>query len=236
MLFTRSSIRACASGSVGRQLGMATTQTQIAPTITSVASPARRRLRRWAHSRNLLLGLGIMLALVLVAAFAPLLTPYQPQEQNYDITLQSPSLAHPFGTDNFGRDILTRVLYGTRIDLRVGLISVLPPLLIGVVPGSLAGYYGRWGDSIVMRVVDLVQAFPFLVLVIFIVAVLGPGLRNMYIAVAVTAWFVYARLIRGNILVEKNKEYVIAAQAIGGSDWRVISKHIFPNVFTSCII
>src|SRR3954452_23915392 len=114
MLCIHSSSRACASGSVGRQLGMATTQTQIAPTLPAAVSPARRKLQRWVRSRNLLLGLAIMLALLLVAIFAPLLTPYQPQEQNYDITLQSPYLQHPFGTDTFGRDILTRVIYGAQ--------------------------------------------------------------------------------------------------------------------------
>ncbi len=201
------------------------------------ATPGERmRWRRLLRNRNLVVGGAILLTLVLVALLAPVLSPYDPFAQNYRLTNQPPSLAHPFGTDNFGRDVLTRVLFGTRIDLRVGLISVIPPFIIGIVLGSLAGYFGGWADSVIMRLVDVVQAFPFIVLVIAIVVVLGPGLRNMYIAVAITAWIVYARLIRGEILVEKNKEYVQAARAIGGSDWRIVRHHLLPNVITSSIV
>jgi peptide/nickel transport system permease protein len=215
---------------------MATTQTQIAPAVTAEVNPIRRRLGRWVRNRNLLIGLGIMLALITIAAFAPLLTPYEPQEQDYNITLQSPSLQHPFGTDNFGRDILTRVIYGTRIDLRVGAIAVIAPFIIGVVLGCAAGYFGGWIDTIVMRGVDIVQAFPFIVIVVAIVAVLGPGLNNMYVAVALTAWIVYARLVRGEILVVKHKEYVEAARVIGMSDLRIIRRYVLPNVITSSIV
>jgi len=215
---------------------MATAQTQVGPMPASAPSPARRMLRRWAHSRNLLLGLGIMLALVLIAVLAPLLTPYQPQEQNYNITLQSPSLQHPFGTDNFGRDILTRVLYGARIDLRVGVVAVIAPFIIGILLGCAAGYFGGWIDTVVMRCVDIVQAFPFLVIVVAIVAVLGPGLNNMFIAVALTAWIVYARLIRGEILAVKHKEYVEAARMVGMSNLRIIGRYVLPNVITSSIV
>jgi peptide/nickel transport system permease protein len=215
---------------------MATTHTQMGPTLTAATSPSWRRLRRWVRSRNLLIGLAIMLALVLVAALAPLLTPYEPQEQNYDITLQSPSLQHPFGTDNFGRDILTRVIYGARIDLRVGVIAVIAPFIIGMLLGCAAGYFGGWIDTIVMRCVDIVQAFPFIVIVVAIVAVLGPGLNNMFIAVALTAWIVYARLIRGEILAVKHKEYVEGARVIGMSDLRIIRRYVLPNVITSSIV
>jgi peptide/nickel transport system permease protein len=215
---------------------MATTQTQIVPTHITGASPTRRWLQRWLRSRNLLLGLAIILALVLIAIFAPLLTAYQPQEQNYDITLQHPSLQHPFGTDNFGRDILTRVIYGARIDLRVGTIAVIAPLIIGLLLGCAAGYFGGWSDTLVMRCVDIVQAFPFIVIVVAIVAVLGPGLNNMYIAVALTAWIVYARLIRGEILAVKHKEYVDAARLVGMTDLRIIWRYVLPNVITSSIV
>ncbi len=207
-------------------------------TLASMAYESRRppRWRRIVRSRNLMLGLGILLILVLVAFLAPILSPYNPQHQDYSITLLSPQLAHPFGTDEFGRDILTRVMYGTRIDLKVGVISVISPFIIGILLGSLAAYFGGWVDSIVMRLVDVVQAFPFIVLVIAIVAILGPGLNNMFIAVAATAWIVYARLIRSEILVQKQQEYVIAAQAMGGSNWRVIVRHLMPNTITTCII
>lgn len=178
----------------------------------------------------------MLTVLILASLMAPWLTEYGPLEQNTRNTLQSPSLEHPFGTDNFGRDIFSRVLHGGRIDLRFGFLAVLIPLAVGIMFGSISAFYGGWVDTILMRVVDIVQAFPFLVLVIFFVAVLGPGLWNMVFAVALVAWIVYARLMRGSILVEKHKEYVIAAKAIGGNDWRVMRQHLFPNVVTPSII
>ena len=196
----------------------------------------RRGKTRWIRNRNLMLGLGIVTALVLIALTAPLLTIYQPQAQNYDELLQPPSIVHPFGTDNFGRDILTRVIYGAQIDLRVGAIAVIAPFVIGITLGSLAGFFGGWLDSLVMRLVDIIQAFPFIVIVVAIVAVLGPGLQNMYVAVAFTAWIVYARLIRSEILVVKHKEYIQAAQALGLSNLRLVVRHILPNVLTSSIV
>ncbi len=215
---------------------MATLETPTTPAIAVGERAVRRWPGRWARSRNLLIGLGIIIALVLVAICAPLLTPYQPQEQNYDVTLQTPSLQHLFGTDNFGRDILTRVIYGARIDLRVGVIAVIAPFVLGLVLGCAAGYFGGWIDTVVMRCVDIVQAFPFIVIVVAIVAVLGPGLNNMYIAVALTAWIVYARLIRGEILVVKHKEFVEAARVIGMTDLRIIRRYVLPNVITSSIV
>jgi peptide/nickel transport system permease protein len=220
----------------GEQAGMAA-QSSAGARLATAAQPSRRALlRRIASNRPLVIGGIIFGLLVLTAIFAPLIAPYDPYAQNFEDTLQSPSMAHPFGTDIFGRDIFSRVIYGTRIDLRVGIISVIPPFVIGIVLGSLAGYFGRWTDTAVMRTVDLVQAFPFIVLIIAIVAVLGSGLNNMYIAVAIVAWVVYARLIRGEILVEKQKEYVQAARAIGNTDWRILKQHLLPNVITSSII
>jgi peptide/nickel transport system permease protein len=200
--------------------------------------PAAGRGRRWRRyrNRNLLIGCSMLGAIVLLALFAPIISPYEPLKQDYAITQQPPSLAHPFGTDNFGRDVFTRVLYGARIDLRVGLISVIPPFIIGIVLGALAAYYGGILDTLIMRLADIVQSFPFIVLVIAIVAVLGPGLTNMYIAVALIAWIVYARLIRSEILVEKQKEYVVAARACGNTDWRILKLHLLPNVISSSIV
>ncbi len=191
---------------------------------------------RARRNRNLMLGLGLFALLVLIALAAPLLAPYDPYALDYGNALMAPSLSHPFGTDNLGRDIFSRVLYGARIDLRVGIISVISPFVIGMVLGSLAGFYGGWTDTVVMRLVDVVQAFPFLILVIAIVAVRGPGLQNMYIAVALVAWIVYARLVRGEVLVEKNKEYVQAARALGSSDWRIMRRHLLPNVITTSVV
>ena len=116
------------------------------------------------------------------------------------------------------------------------MISVIPPFIIGIALGALAGCYGRWLDTLLMRLVDIVQGFPFIVLIVAIVAALGPGLNNMYIAVAIVAWIIYARLIRGEILVEKQKEYVIAAKAMGGNDWRLLRHHLLPNVISSSIV
>ncbi len=200
------------------------------------ARPQRTTLLRWLRNRNLMIGLAMIGSLIAVALLAPWLTPYEPQAQDYDVILQPPYLAHPFGTDNFGRDILTRVIHGARIDLQVGAIAVIAPFLIGVTLGCLAGYFGGWLDTIIMRAVDIVQAFPFIVIVVTIVAVLGPGLQNMYIAVGLTAWIVYARLLRSEILVVKHKEYIEAAQVIGLSDRQVIMRHLLPNVITSAIV
>jgi len=200
---------------------------------------ARKPRSNWARARqnrNLMLGLSLFLLLVLVALAAPLLAPFDPYALDYQNALQSPSWAHPFGTDNLGRDVFSRVVYGARIDLRVGIISVISPFIIGLTLGMLAGYYGGWIDTIVMRLVDVVQAFPFLILVIAIVAVRGPGLQNMFIAVALVAWIIYARLVRGEILVEKNKEYVQAARALGSSDWRIMRRHLLPNVITTSVV
>ncbi len=178
-----------------------------------------------------------MIALiVVVAVFAPAIAPYGPLDTDYTARLQSPGPRHPFGTDNLGRDIYSRVLYGASIDLQVGLISVLLPFLIGGVLGCLAGYYGGRIDSLLMRVADVIQAFPFLILIIAIVAVLGTGLTSVYIAVALVAWVTYARLIRGEILVAKNQEYVEAARSLGASDSRVIGRHLLPNVLTSALV
>lgn len=200
----------------------------------------QERQRRWwyrpLHNRNLMLGIGIFTLLILLAIFAPVLTPYDAFSHDFANALQPPSLAHPFGTDNYGRDVFTRVLFGTRIDLRVGVIAVVSPFVTGIFLGMVAGYYGGFIDTIVMRAVDVVQAFPTIILIIAVIAILGPGLNNMFIAVAVVAWVIYARLVRGEILVEKQKEYVEAARAMGNSDWRVMRKHLLPNVITSSIV
>src|SRR5687767_4243486 len=150
-------------------------------------SGTRPRLIRW-RGRNLVLGALMIACIVAVAIFAPWIAPRGPQETDYGARLIPPSQEHPFGTDNLGRDIFSRVLHGASIDLQVGIISVLPPFLIGTVLGCLAGYYGGRIDNLVMRAADIIQAFPFLILIIAIVAVLGIGLTSVYIAVAIVAW------------------------------------------------
>ncbi len=182
------------------------------------------------------MGFALVLAIAVVAVFAPVAAPYGAQETDYDARLQAPSRQHLLGTDNLGRDILSRIIHGARIDLQVGVISVLLPFVVGTALGCLSGYYGGRIDTLVMRLVDVVQAFPFLILIIAIVAVLGPGLQNLYIAVAMVAWVSYARLLRGEILVAKHREYVEAARAMGARDARVIGRHILPNVISSAIV
>jgi peptide/nickel transport system permease protein len=204
--------------------------------LASLARPgARPRLIQW-RQRNLIVGAIMLSLIVVVAVFTPAIAPYGPLDTDYTARLQSPGPRHPFGTDNLGRDIFSRVLYGASIDLRVGLISVMLPFLIGGILGCLAGYYGGRTDSLVMRVADVIQAFPFLILIIAIVAVLGTGLTSVYIAVALVAWVTYARLIRGEILIAKNQEYVEAARSLGASDGRVIGRHLLPNVITSALV
>jgi peptide/nickel transport system permease protein len=203
----------------------------------ALAGVVRRRSRlTFLKQRNLLAGGAIVLAIACLALLAPVIAPHGPQETNYNARLKAPSGQYLMGTDNLGKDIFSRVIYGARIDLQVGLLCVLMPFFIGVVLGCLTGYYGGTLDTVVMRVVDVVQAFPFLILVIAIVAVLGPGLTNMYIAVALVAWVSYARLLRGEILVAKHREYVEAARAMGMRDPRVIRRHIVPNVISSALV
>ncbi len=203
--------------------------------LARVGGRGRSRFRL-LRERNLLIGGAMILAIVLTAILAPIIAPYGPQETDYTARLQPPGRDHLLGTDNLGKDILSRIIHGARIDLQVGIISVLPPLLLGIVLGCLSGYYGGRIDTAVMRLADIVQAFPFLILIIAIVAVLGPGLRNMYIAVALVAWVSYARLLRGEILVAKHREYVEAARAMGARDGRIIGRHLLPNVVSSSLV
>ena len=196
---------------------------------------SRPGLIRW-RERNLIIGGALIVLIVFVAIFAPAVAPRGPLETDYTARLHPPSREHLFGTDNLGRDIFSRVLYGASIDLQVGVISVVLPFLIGCLLGCLGGYYGGRIDNVVMRAADVIQAFPFLILIIALVAVLGTGLTSIYIAVALVAWVSYARLIRGEILVAKKQEYIEAARSLGGSDTRVIGRHLLPNVITSVLV
>jgi peptide/nickel transport system permease protein len=180
-----------------------------------------------------IVGFGII---VLAAIFAPLLTPYDPLALDFSSALEAPSLAHPFGTDNLGRDVFTRVLYAARIDLQIGAIGVAVPLALGAIVGLLAGYFGGWADIFIGRVIDVVIAFPFLVLVIAIVAMLGPGLINLYIAVTLVSWVLYARILRGETLALKRREYVLAARGLGYSSTRIMFRHVLPNAIAPAIV
>ncbi|TCU15942.1 ABC transporter permease [Rhizobium sullae] len=184
----------------------------------------------------LAIGGGILLFFLLLAIGAPLIAPYDPILQNADVRLQSPSLLHPFGTDNFGRDILSRVIWGTRIDLQIAVIGVLFPFLIGTAVGTIAGFFGGPVDALFMRLVDIILAFPFLVLMLSIIAILGPGLGSFYIAMALVGWVSYARLIRAQMLTLKNADYAIAAVSLGFSRFRIMFRHLLPNAVAGSIV
>jgi peptide/nickel transport system permease protein len=188
-----------------------------------------RSERRWAAT-SLWVGVAIIGLVFLCAIFAPLITPSGPNEQDLLNTLQHPSWAHPFGTDNLGRDIFSRTVYAARIDLLVGLVTTYVPLVLGVGLGLIAGYRGGWLETVVMRAVDVVVAFPFIVLVIAVIAIVGPGLLGVYIGITVVGWALYARLTRAEVLVLKEQQFVLAAESLGYSNTRILLRHILPNV------
>jgi len=204
----------------------------------SVALPVRWRLRWNLGDGRLTLycGLAIVLGWGLLALFAPWIAPYDPLLQNGDLRLSPPSLAYPFGTDNFGRDILSRVIWGARVDLQMALIGVIFPFLLGTCIGAIAGYVGGRLDTVCMRLIDIVLAFPFLVLMLAIMAILGPGLGSFYIAMALVGWVSYARLIRSQILVLKESDFALAAKSLGFSHRRILFRHLMPNALFSSVV
>ena len=185
---------------------------------------------------NLIIASIILILVLLIAVFPEAFTHQNPTDFNYDAILASPSNAHIFGTDSFGRDVYTRVLYATRLDLEIGILCVLFPFFFGSTMGILAGYFGGWLDSLVMRTLDIVIAFPFFVLILAIIAILGTGMINLFIAVSLVGWVSYARLTRGEVLVAKNQEYVQAAQILGYSRPRILFKHVLPNVISQALV
>ena len=181
-------------------------------------------------------GLTIVLLWIMAALFAPWLTPMDPNAIDLENVLQPPGGQWLLGTDHVGRDILTRVIYSARIDLWMGFLGVLAPLLIGVTIGLFSGYFGGLTDAVMMRAVDITLAFPFLILVLAIVAMLGPGVGNFIIALAVVAWVSYARLIRAEVMVIKNTEYIQAAKTLGYHPMYIIFRHVLPNALSPVIV
>jgi peptide/nickel transport system permease protein len=202
-------------------------------TISPVATARRRILPR---RLTLVVGAGILLVFLVLALTAPFVAPYDPIYQNAEVRLHPPSLAHLFGTDNFGRDILSRVIWGARIDLQIAVIGVLFPFLIGTTVGTVAGFFGGVVDAAFMRLVDIILAFPFLVLMLSIIAILGPGLGSFYIAMALVGWVSYARLIRAQMLVLKSSDYAVAAVSLGFSRTRIMFRHLLPNAIAGSIV
>lgn len=184
----------------------------------------------------LFIGIAVLLLLLGVAALAPALAPHSPTEQNLEKDLISFSQAHPLGTDKLGRDTLSRIIYGARVSLLVGVVAVSISLLIGLFIGSLSGYFGGWVDQLLMRLVDILMAFPGILLAIAFTAILGPGLDHVILALCLIGWTGYARLVRGEILGLREKEFIRAAQALGASPLRIIALHLMPNLLPPLLI
>lgn len=192
--------------------------------------------KRLKKNKLALVGLAIIILLFLTAVFANVIAPYNYAKQDLQSAFQFPSSKHIFGTDEFGRDIFSRIVYGSRISLEVGFIAVSISVIIGGVLGAIAGYYGGKVDNLIMRVMDVLLAIPQILLAISIVAALGPGLVNLMIAVGISSIPGYARIVRASVLSIKDQEFVEAARAVGSSDLRIIFKHIIPNVLAPIIV
>ncbi|BAD41639.1 nickel transporter permease [Symbiobacterium thermophilum] len=192
--------------------------------------------RRFARNRLAVAGLVVFLLLVLSALLAPHLAPYDPNLQDWKIRLQPPSAEHPFGTDEFGRDLLSRALYGGRVSLVAGVVPVLIGASVGTLIGLVAGYMGGWWDQVLMRLLDVLLAFPMIFLALAIVGTLGPGLLNAMLAVAVVSLPGYARLVRGQVLALRERDFVVAAQAMGATHRRVLLRHLLPNILSPLLV
>nr|WP_245628047.1 ABC transporter permease subunit [Shouchella shacheensis] len=199
-------------------------------------SPFRHFFRKWRKQTFAFFAGIFIIALILVAIFAPYLAPYDPYEPDYANILAGPSADHLAGTDEYGRDIFSRLIEGSRISLSVGFISVFAGGVVGTILGLLSGYFGGWLDRLIMRTSDIMFAFPDLLLAIAIVAILGPGLTNIVIALSVFSVPNFARLVRGATLEGKEAEYVEAAQSMGASNSRIIFKHVFPSSIGSLLV
>ncbi|MEG2898511.1 MAG: ABC transporter permease [Eubacterium sp.] len=180
--------------------------------------------------------MGLIILLMLVAIFAPLIAPSDPNQQELAIALKGPSGQHLMGTDEYGRDIFSRVIYGTRISLAAGIISQVIAVFIGVSLGAIAGYYGGKVDSVISRIMEIFAAFPDLLLAMAIMFALGTGITSLFIALAIVSWVQTARMVRGQVMQLKEKEFVEACIASGGSGFRIIIKHIIPNCISTIIV
>nr|WP_188633423.1 nickel transporter permease [Lentibacillus kapialis] len=187
-------------------------------------------------SKTSLIGFCIIFILIVTAIFAPLIATHSPTEQSILNQYQTPSSEHWLGTDALGRDIFSRIIYGTRISIQIGVIAVGISMIIGVLLGSVAGYFGKWADQIIMRFVDILLAFPSILLAIALVAVLGPSLRNAMIAVGIIGIPQFARIIRSAVLSVKETEYIEAARAIGAKHGRTLMQHVLPNCIAPIIV
>jgi peptide/nickel transport system permease protein len=209
-----------------------------AETVIEAAIVEHRRgfARRWYRTPSFVAGLAILGTIVLMAIAAPLITGHDPTRQDLGNALASPGGGHLLGTDELGRDVWSRLVYGARTDLRIAFLAVLFPFTIGTAVGLLAGYFGGRVDTLVNWLVNVVVAFPFYVLIIALVFALGSGERNIYIAITIVGWVSYTRIVRGEVLVAKRRDYVLAARSAGLSTPRILLRHLLPNVITQAIV
>jgi peptide/nickel transport system permease protein len=201
-----------------------------------IVSPWKEAWLSFTKNRIALVGLGIVIFFIMIAILAPVIAPYSFKDQNLVERFQAPSSEHWFGTDDFGRDIFSRIVYGARISLWVGFFSVLGSVVFGTLLGIVAGYYGRWVDAIISRIFDIMLAFPSILLAIAVVAILGPSLQNALIAIAVINIPNFGRLVRSRVLSVKQEEYIMAARAVGMKDTRILFRHILPNSISPVIV
>jgi peptide/nickel transport system permease protein len=202
----------------------------------SSRSPWKMMMNRFKKNKRAKVGLWMVAVFVIVAIFARWIAPYDPIEQNMQVMLESPSLNHPFGTDEFGRDIFSRIIYGAQISLMIGIVGVLISVLFGVALGTLSGFFGGIVDSLIMRIMDIFMAFPSFLLALAIVSVLGPGMINVMIAIGIFSVPTFARVSRSAVIAIKNKEFIEAAKAMGATNTRIIFKHLIPNSIAPIIV
>lgn len=199
-------------------------------------SPAVRAWRRLKQRRSAMFGLIVIVTLILVAILAPLVAPFDPTQQSWNLVRKPPSLKNWFGTDESGRDLFSRVVFGARASLLAGVVSISIALGLGVPVGLIAGYRGGFVDALISRITDAMLACPNLILAIALAAFLGPSLTNAMIAIGITATPVFVRLTRGQVLVVKSEDYVEAARSVGNPAWRIAVKHILPNILPALLV
>jgi peptide/nickel transport system permease protein len=192
--------------------------------------------KRFRKNKLALLGAVIVLFLFVVAVFAPWIAPYDPGHIQIKKVLEEPSARHPFGTDPLGRDVFSRMVWGSRISLMVGFVAVGIATAIGIFLGALAGYYGRWVDNLIMRFVDIMLCFPTFFLILAVIAFLEPSIWNIMIVIGVTGWMSVARLVRAEFLSQKERDYAVAERALGAKNFRIIFRHILPNALAPVLV
>ncbi|RSK29027.1 ABC transporter permease [Bacillus sp. HMF5848] len=219
---------------------MVTPQLQETSPMVDLQHKKPRRLlettKRVVQSKSSLLGFIIIMLLIITALLAPVIASHDPIEQDLFARYQAPSTDHLLGTDELGRDIFSRIIYGTRISIQIGVIAVGISMIVGIFLGAVSGYFGKWIDMVIMRFIDILMAFPSILLAIAMVAVLGPGLTNTMIAVGIVGVPHFARIVRSSVLSVKETEYIEAARAVGAKHGRILFRHVLPNCMAPIIV